>query len=119
MASDAEAVKNRLSTETLGWSDIHDWVESNGSQSGLSVSGEVGKITDSGGLIATAGESEMGGYKGSSGEAVDGERNRKGHQYYSQRGCGGRRDYSRQCQPEVGSGDVESGHGACAQLAGQ
>ncbi|MFP1814211.1 hemagglutinin repeat-containing protein, partial [Lonsdalea quercina] len=39
IASDAEAAKNRLSTDTLGWSDIENWAESSGSQYALSVSG--------------------------------------------------------------------------------
>ncbi|MFP1727458.1 hemagglutinin repeat-containing protein [Lonsdalea quercina] len=67
IASDAEAAKNRLSTDTLGWSDIENWAESSGSQYALSVSGGVGKSTDSGGVVATTGESQTGGYQGSSG----------------------------------------------------
>ncbi|MFP1749388.1 VENN motif pre-toxin domain-containing protein [Lonsdalea quercina] len=67
IASDAEAAKNRLSTDTLGWSDIENWAESSGNQYALSVSGGVGKSTDSGGVVATTGESQTGGYQGSSG----------------------------------------------------
>ncbi|MFP1878551.1 hemagglutinin repeat-containing protein [Lonsdalea quercina] len=67
IASDAEAAKNRLSTDTLGWSDIENWAESSGSQYALSVSGGVGKSTDSGDVVATTGESQTGGYQGSSG----------------------------------------------------
>ncbi|MFP1933781.1 hemagglutinin repeat-containing protein, partial [Lonsdalea quercina] len=67
IASDAEAAKNRLSTNTLGWSDIENWAESSGNQYALSVSGGVGKSTDSGGVVATTGESQTGGYQGSSG----------------------------------------------------
>ncbi|MFP1898999.1 hemagglutinin repeat-containing protein [Lonsdalea quercina] len=67
IASDAEAAKNRLSTDTLGWSDIENWAESSGSQYALSVSGGVGKSTDSDGVVATTGESQTGGYQGSSG----------------------------------------------------
>ncbi|RAT13694.1 hypothetical protein AU490_11510 [Lonsdalea populi] len=51
----------------MGWSDIDNWAESRGSQYALSVSGGVGKSTDSGELIATTGESQTGAYKGSSG----------------------------------------------------
>ncbi|MFE8103838.1 hypothetical protein RBA71_20450 [Brenneria goodwinii] len=64
IASDAEAAKNRLSTDTLGWSDIENWAESSGSQYALSVSGGVGKRTDSGGVVATNGGSETGAYQG-------------------------------------------------------
>lgn len=48
IASDAEAAKNRLSTDTLGWSDIHNEAKSGGSQFGLSVSGGVQQNEKSG-----------------------------------------------------------------------
>ncbi|MGP3591078.1 hemagglutinin repeat-containing protein [Vagococcus sp. WN89Y] len=71
IASDAEAAKNRLSTDTLGWSDIRNKAESGGSQSGLNVSGSVAQNPHSGGYQATTGETakegQSGGYKGTPG----------------------------------------------------
>ncbi|MGP3591080.1 VENN motif pre-toxin domain-containing protein [Vagococcus sp. WN89Y] len=71
IASDAEAAKNRLSTDTLGWSDIRNKAESGGSQFGLNVSGGVAQNSQSGGYQATTGETakegQSGGYKGTPG----------------------------------------------------
>lgn len=68
IASDADAAKNRLSTDTLGWSDIHNKAESSGSQFGLNVSGGIAKDPDTGELTGTTGETaketQSGGYKG-------------------------------------------------------
>lgn len=68
IASDAEAAKNRLSTDTLGWSDIHNKAESGGSQFGMNVSGGVGKDAQTGNYTAISGETakdgQSGGYKG-------------------------------------------------------
>ncbi|WP_245191450.1 hemagglutinin repeat-containing protein [Kosakonia oryzendophytica] len=67
IASNADAAKNRLSTDTLGWSDIHNKAESSGSQFGLSVSGGVEKVEKTGDLKTptndTAKENQKGEYK--------------------------------------------------------
>ncbi len=65
IASDAEAAKNRLSTDTLGWSDIHNKAESSGSQFGMNVSGGVGKNTQTGNYTAISGETAKEGLSGS------------------------------------------------------
>ncbi|WP_312692743.1 hemagglutinin repeat-containing protein [Kosakonia sp.] len=71
IASNADAAKNRLSTDTLGWSDIHNKAASSGSQFGLSVSGGVEKVEKNGDLKnttnETAKENQKGEYKATPG----------------------------------------------------
>ncbi|WP_317633847.1 hemagglutinin repeat-containing protein [Kosakonia sp. ML.JS2a] len=64
IASNADAAKNRLSTDTLGWSDIHNKAESSGSQFGMNVSGGVEKVEKTGEFKPTTGETAKEGQKG-------------------------------------------------------